>query len=627
MKKVLFLVMAVLLAGCTAETTDIGSSTASWGSLWSDPANNAQKLVADMSIREQIGQVLMLDIRNWQDPATGVAKDVTVLPPPIAQAITDYKLGAIILFRENTVTTEQTHQLLADIQTARYKIPLLVGVDQEGGYVTRLQEGTEMPGNMALGATRNLSMAQGAGYVHGSELNALGFTTNFAPSVDVNVNQNNPVIGVRSYGSDPSLVSEMGNSYISGLHKYKMQATAKHFPGHGNVSTDSHIGLPVVPYSEAEWRQTDLVPFQSVIQNNIDGIMTAHIVFPALDDTKVISKKDGTEIGLPATLSKKILTGILRNELQFKGLIFTDAMNMGAIADNFGTQEAVERALLAGADVILMPVQMNNQDGIAQLESLYQFLEQQAQQNPELKARITESATRVVADKLKHRIPEVNPVSVTEAKTIVASAANKAYEMKVAKAAITLIENQGVLPYPLSSDNNILVISDEPNRNSIVSRELANIASESQTNISVDSAAFNLQSGPLPSDLNSKITNSQFIILVTYNLTQTGSAAQQVIDQANASGKPLVVISSRNPYDIAYLNHVKANIAIYGITGFDVTNNDRNSLEANIKAGIRTIFTSDGNANLFNIPSGKLPVDIRDPDDNIIYPYGTGLTY
>uniref|UniRef100_A0A8W7P979 beta-N-acetylhexosaminidase n=1 Tax=Anopheles coluzzii TaxID=1518534 RepID=A0A8W7P979_ANOCL len=245
-----------------------------------------------MSTREKIGQILMLDVRNWGKNAAGEPENVTVLPAELAKVVTDYRLGSVILFRENFINTPQSYQLIQDLQKASYQLPLLISTDQEGGYVTRLREGTEMPGNMALSATRNESMAQGVGEVHGAELNALGVHINFAPVLDVNTNQNNPVIG--------------------------------------------------------EWRQTDLVPFKNAVENGLDAVLTAHIIVPALDDTKVISKKDGTEIGLPATLSKKIISGILRDELKFKGLVFTDAMDMGAIADNFGASEATEMALMAG---------------------------------------------------------------------------------------------------------------------------------------------------------------------------------------------------------------------------------------------------------------------------------------
>ncbi|WON77354.1 glycoside hydrolase family 3 protein [Serratia sp. UGAL515B_01] len=596
--------------------------------LWSAPRENAVQMVSQMTTREKIGQVLMLDVRNWGKNAAGEPKNVTVLPAELAKVITDYRLGSVILFRENFINTPQSYQLIQDLQKASYPLPLLISTDQEGGYVTRLREGTEMPGNMALAATRNESMAQRVGEVHGSELNALGVHINFAPVMDVNTNQNNPVIGVRSFGSNIALVDSMSVAYINGLHKNSVLATAKHFPGHGNVATDSHFGLPQVSYSESEWRQTDLLPFKNAIDNGLDAVLTAHIIVPALDDTKVISKKDGTEIGLPATLSKKIISGILRDELKFNGLVFTDALDMGAIVDNFGVSEATEMALLAGSDVLVMPIHIWDNQGIAQLEELYRYLETESQKKPELAARLQQAATQVVQTKLANRLTPYNPHTLDFAQSVVASSEHKRYEKEVAENAITLIKNDGLLPYQLKAKNNFLVISDENARNKLVSNELQSIASElNGKQIAATILAFKLDEDSLPNDLAKRMQASDLVILVTYNLKAKSTAAQKVIDQAEKLNKPVVVISSRNPYDIAYLDNVKANIAIYGITGFDVTNNNRNSLEANIKAGIRTLFKNNDNNFVFNTPKGKLPVDIRNSQGDIIYSFGHGLTY
>ncbi|MFZ1872638.1 MAG: beta-N-acetylhexosaminidase [Chania sp.] len=607
----------------------VGCDNTQFSNSQEEPQTSAEQMVTQMSPREKIGQVLMLDVRNWGKNAAGEPEGVTVLPTELAKAINDYRLGSVILFRENFINTPQSYQLIQDLQKASYQLPLLISTDQEGGYVTRLREGTEMPGNMALAATRDANMARHVGEVHGSELNALGVNINFAPVVDINTNQNNPVIGVRSFSSDIALVNEMSGAYIKGLQQNSVLSTAKHFPGHGNVETDSHFGLPLVPYTESEWRQNDLLPFKYVIEQGIDAVITAHIIVPALDDTKVVSKKDGTEIGLPATLSKKIITGILRDELKFQGLIFTDAMDMGAITENFGANEAVEMALMAGSDVIVMPVHIWDQQGIEQLEELYQYLETQHYKNPEFASRLQEAATRVVQTKLAKKIAATNNSHTLEfAQSVVASPAHKRDEQKVAERAVTLIKNDNLLPYSLNAQNNVLIISDENTRNDIIRSELQNIASQLENQeITVSSLAYKLDQQTVPATLEESIQASDLVILVTYNLKTKGSAAQQTIDKARELGTPLVVISSRNPYDIAYLDNVTANLAIYGITGFDVTNNNRNSLEANIRAGIRTLFKNDADTLLFNVPSAKLPVDIKSPEGEIIYPFGHGLTY
>lgn len=620
--------ISVLLAGFGGNLAHQPLSDAHLKELWSAPKESAERIVSDMTLREKIGQMVMLDIRRFTPQNGGTPKSVEVLPEQLAKAINDYRIGSVIFFRENLVNTSQTYALSSDVQKARYNLPLLIGTDQEGGLVTRLRVGTEMPGNMAVGATRNVSLAELSGAVHGSELSALGMNFNFASDVDVNVNQNNPVIGVRSFGSDPSLVGEMAVAYMKGLEKNNVTATIKHFPGHGNVDTDSHVGLPVVPYSEAEWRVNDFAPFKYCMEHGVKAIMTAHIVVPALDDTMVISKKDGSKIGLPATLSKKILTGILRQEVRYNGLIMTDAMEMAAIAENFGANEAVVRAFLAGVDIVMMPVGVRDPRGIAQLGELFAHVEREASTNPELARRIEESVLRLVQYKLDNKIVPHPIFDEQHAHNVVGSSLHKAHERRVAEKAITLIENQGILPFALTAarTNKILVISDEPARNIIISNELGRIAAETQVQIDATGVECYLAGNAIPSGLEQQIGSSDFVIMVTYNLRRKGTAAQTVIDISNAVNKPLVVISGLNPYDASALSKVKANIAIYGITGFDITNALRNLLEANIKAGIRTLFKDTRGVPL-NMPLGKLPVDIKDPTGTIIYPFGHGLHY
>lgn len=524
------------------------------------------------------------------------------------------------------IDTPQTVQLINDIQTSRYKLPLFISTDQEGGYITRLRVGTEMPGNMALGAARDPELAKLTGDIHGSELSALGFNMNFGPVADINNNQNNPVIGVRAYSDRKALTEILSAAYIRGIHQHGIITALKHFPGHGNVSADSHVALPVVTSDEKSWRQTELPPFTYALQHGADAVMTAHIIVPALDDTKIITR-DGSEAGTPATLSKPILTGILRDELHFQGLIITDAMDMKAITDNFNLNFAVERALTAGADIILMPVKMWDEDAVKRLDNLYRYLDEQAQKNPELQQRIDESAKRVVLMKLNKAISG-SAADPLIAQHIVASEQHKNQENYVSEQAVTVIKNDGILPYHLKQNNRILVISDEYPRNQLIKKHLDDIARETETHIHVSTQKIKTDKKRLSEKkINSMISGQDLILLVTYNLKNRNTDAQFIIDSANSAGIPVVVISARDPYDIAYLNNVKANIAIYGITGFDITNGQRNALETNIRSGLRTLF-SGKNSEPLNSPAGRLPVDIKDPESGIVlYPYGTGEIY
>lgn len=595
--------------------------------MWKAPQTAAQKLVAEMSFEEKIGQIVMMDFRSWQDEGQDQKQPVTELNSAIAEIIAKYHLGSVILFRENLIDTPQTVKLINALQDARSNLPLMISTDQEGGYVTRLRVGTEMPGNMALGATRSQKLTEIAGDIHGQELSALGFNFNFGPVVDVNNNQNNPVIGVRSYSDSPEWVSDLAKSYIRGIHHHGIMTSLKHFPGHGNVMSDTHFALPVIQIDKASWQATELPPFVAAMPYT-DAIMTAHVVLPALDDAQLTNLK-GETIGTPATLSHPILTETLRNQLGFKGLIVTDAMEMGAISTNFDTDWAVAEAIKAGNDIILMPVAISNLQEVAKLDSLYATLKQQVENDPQLMQRINESATRIVKTKLEKQI-SAGHKSAEKASTIVASAEHKATENDISAKAITVIENQGMLPWKLKSHNSFFIYSDEQPRNELITKHLNSIAKETNVDMKLDSRVAKLgQDGLDAQTIDSDIEGNDLIILATYNLKENPVNAQRIIDRAKLKNIPLVVISTRNPYDIAYLHDVKSNIAIYGITGFDVTNNVRNALETNILSGLRTLFVSDKPDSLpLNIPQGKLPVNIKSPDGNTtLYARGHGLSW
>lgn len=594
--------------------------------LWKDKQKSADEIVNKMSEAEKIGQLFMLDFRYWNKDSNGEPAAFLAMNDEVAKVISQYHLGSVILFRENLIDTPQTIKLINQLQSSRSNLPLFIGTDQEGGYVTRLRVGTEMPGNMALGATRNPALAELTGMIHGYELASLGFNINFGPVVDVNNNQNNPVIGVRSYSDNKELVENLSTNYIKGIHKYNLLTSLKHFPGHGNVSSDSHVDLPIVNSDAKTWRSTKLAPFKYALAHGSDAVMTAHIIVPALDDNK-ITTLTGKKVGIPATLSKPILHGILRDELKFEGLIVTDAMDMGAIADNFDINWAVETSLLAGSDIVLMPIKMWDTEAVTRLDNMYRYLEVQAAKNPELQKRIDESAKRVVLKKLQQQIT-AQPVDINVAEHVVASKSHKDLENMVSEQAVTLIKNDNVLPYILKPQNRILVISDEKPRNTLIEKHLHDIAAETGVNIKSNEHIVKLNENTLSkSDAEQLIANQDLILLTTYNLKDTPTNAQLIIDAANKTKTPLVVISSRNPYDIAYLNGVRANIAIYGITGFDITNNNRNSLETNIRSGLRTLF-ADSHAQPLNPPKGLLPVNIKNPQGNkVLFPYGHGETY
>lgn len=290
--------------------------------------------IHDLNLEQRIGQVLCC---GFPEPyaAAGV-KDL----------ITSRNLGNIILFQRNFGGSGRLYNMLRELQAdamAANGLPLFVAIDQEGGYVTRLWSGvTVFPGAMAVSAAGSVNDGYLISRAMGRELHALGINVDFAPVLDINTNPENPVIGTRSFGDKPETVAAYGTAMTKGLQE-NVIATGKHFPGHGDTRLDSHLTLPVVERSRDKLAVTELYPFKTLINQGLKAIMTSHIVFPAYDPDR-----------LPATLSEPVLTGLLRNELGFKGLIFTDCMEMKAISDFYGTPKAVVMALAAGADIILV---------------------------------------------------------------------------------------------------------------------------------------------------------------------------------------------------------------------------------------------------------------------------------
>ena len=551
------------------------------------------KAIEHMTMEEKVGQMLMPDFRTWN------GKNVTEMNTEIAKLVKDYHLGGVILFRENTVTADQTTKLVSAYQEAAEKYGLLISIDQEGGIVTRLQTGTDMPGNMALGATRSEETAEKVGKAIGEELNALGINMNFGPVLDVNNNPDNPVIGVRSFSENPELVGKLGNAYIKGLHETGTAATAKHFPGHGDTAVDSHIGLPEVQHDIDRLKKVELYPFQQAMDAGIDAIMTAHVTFPKIDDTKAISKKDGTEIAVPATLSHKVLTGLIREDMGFKGVIVTDAMNMGAIADHFGSVDAAIRAVKAGADVLLMPVGIQ-----AVANGLYDSVNA----GDISEDRLERSVERILTLKLNRSIVKAEvekslDEKVANALQVVGSPEHKAVEKEAAEKSITLVKNNDVLPLNVSPEDKVVVVGG-----SGFSMNL--LAAEVQKHH--PGASYINATGPLNATQLAQVKDAKYIIAGTYTSSVSGranDASQMVMTrQLIATGVPVIAVGARNPYDVMSYTDVDAYLVQYGFR------------PASFEATANTIFGK-------NNPTGKLPVTIYNPDGSILYGFDHGLGY
>ena len=289
--------------------------------------------MAEMTLEEKIGQLLIVGLE-------GYSMDDNTL-----EMIEKHHVGGFILYKKNIKDVEQLVALTNSLKTAncKNKIPLFISVDEEGGGVTRMPDGIKkLPSSGIIGRMENEELSYEVGKILGYELNIFGFNMNFAPVLDINSNPKNPVIGERAFGADKEVVSKLGVQTMKGIQSQGVISVVKHFPGHGDTSVDSHIGLPRVDHGLERLREFELVPFARAIENGADAVMVAHILFPQIDPDN------------PSTLSKTIITDILKGEMGFEGVVITDDMTMGAIVENYSIGDAVVKSILAGSDLILV---------------------------------------------------------------------------------------------------------------------------------------------------------------------------------------------------------------------------------------------------------------------------------
>tara|TARA_R100001443_G_scaffold50810_3_gene62871 strand:- start:5296 stop:7194 length:1899 start_codon:yes stop_codon:yes gene_type:complete len=441
------------------------------------------------TVRQMLGQKLMLDLRYYCTEPVAAGKcrtPLTSLPPQLAKLISQYDIGGVILFAENLQHTQQIIGLNRQLQQAAaqsaLKQPLFISIDQEGGRVARLprQLATSFSGNMAIGATypeHGNHFAELAGTVMADELLALGINVNFAPTVDVNVNPDNPVINVRAFAENPAVVAELGGAMTAAMQQRGVIAALKHFPGHGDTHVDSHLGLPRVEHSREQIDQVDLLPFTDIINKQQPGmIMTAHIQYPALDSS-TFTAKDGQQMLKPATLSRAILQDLLREQLGYQGLIVTDALDMAGISHFFSPHDAVIATFAAGADIALMPVKLQNPAELANLAALLDALEQAVFSGQLDRAELSASYQRII--RLKQQYPLLPEGSakqqLAKADNVLGSPAHRQAELALAQAAITRIALMGKTEQasmPLLTDKQVLLIMPDANKAAALSLAL-----------------------------------------------------------------------------------------------------------------------------------------------------------
>ncbi|TDQ51974.1 glycoside hydrolase family 3 protein [Actinorugispora endophytica] len=513
-----------------------------------DPEAGAAELLADMSLEEKVGQLLVPTL-------AGTTADEN------AALIEEYHPGGFIYFPENLTGAEQIAEMSNGLQDLAVGsgagVPLLLGVDQEQGMVARLPVGARFPDAMAVGATRDPEAAASLASTTAAELSALGINLDYAPVADVNVNPGNPVIGIRSFGADPALVGEFAVAEADAFEAGGVVPVAKHFPGHGDTDVDSHTGLPVIDKSREEWERVDLPPFVQAVEADIDMIMTAHVLMPQLDDS-----------GEPATLSPGVITGILREELGYDGVVSTDALNMEGVRQSHDDGEVAVLAVLAGADQLLMP---------PDLDAAHGAVTAAVEEGRITEERLDESVLRILRLKLRRGLYDAAPVDPAAAAETVGSADHQAAAQRVADASVTLLRNEGgVLP-------------------------LGEGASVHVTGSGAD------QIGAALEDLGLALAGSAAgadAVVVGTNGARGDAEQKGLVTRAQASGAPVVVVAQGTPYDIGELPGLDGYLATYS------------SVDVSLAAAARVIA---GEVN----PSGRLPVDIPGTD----LAFGDGLGY
>jgi beta-N-acetylhexosaminidase len=535
-----------------------------------------------MEIEEAIAQKFMLSF-------IGLRPSLAIL-----KAIRERRLAGVTLFREanvqNPAQVRSLTEQLQEVARAHGLPPLLIAADQEGGQLMAIDEGaTPIPGNMALGAVGSAELAEQAGEVIGRELAAMGVNVNYAPVCDVNTNPLNPVIGIRSFGEDPEQVAELAAAMIRGIQSQGVAATAKHFPGHGDTTEDSHFTLPVVEHPLDRMQAVEFVPFRAAIAAGVRLIMTAHVAVPALT-----GRQD-----LPATLSGEVLRGVLRGQLGFEGVIITDALTMKAIRQAY---TAIARgldaiaAVQAGADLLLFGPEPFD------VEAVFQALRRAAERGLLDIADLQRSAQRVWA--LRTTLAAAPPPPDF---SVIGCAAHRAVADEIARRSITLVRNRARhVPLALDPDAPIAVVMPQPvdltpaDTSSTVRPRLAEALRAYHSRVEEILIPIDPRETEI-ADLQSRLNEFACIILGTINAFQ--HPGQTRLIRALLQGSiPVIWIALRLPYDLQVAPDAPTFLCTYSI------------LEPSMRALAAVLMGQIP-------PQGRLPVSIPG-----LAPRGHGLT-
>lgn len=582
------------------------AATAPLGHRPPSPATRARlrRLISRMTPEEKVGQLFVMRVYGHSatdpDPADVAANQKEIGVANAAELIAKYHVGGIIYFgwAHNTREPHQIADLSNGIQKAataqRVPVPVLISTDQEHGIVARVgAPATLFPGAMALGAGGSREDAGTAATLAGQELLAMGIRQDYAPDADVNVNPANPVIGVRSFGADPQAVARMVAAEVKGYQGAGIASCAKHFPGHGDTDTDSHVGLPYIHHTAEEWERLDAPPFKAAIAAGIDSIMTAHIVVPAFDKSED-----------PATLSRPILTGILRERLGYDGVVVTDSLGMEGVRVKYGDARVPVLALKAGVDQLLNPPDL----------SLAHAAVLRALADGELTERDLDTKLMRILLLKERRGLFTHPYTTHRAvDRVVGIRSHLAAADRIADRTTTLLRNDaGILPLSRRRERRVLVVGFDAAAPTGTGGPPTTVLAKAFTELGFTATALSTGLTPGRRQIDEAVAAlaaRDAVVVATYNVT-ADSSQRQLVAALLATGKPVVQLAVRNPYDIAQLPGVKAALASYSWTDVELR------AAARVIAGRRD-------------PAGKLPVAIMraDTPTTALYRIGHGLSY
>ena len=550
------------------------------------------KTLARMTIEEKVGQLFVSRVRGTTadtvDPKVVEQNRQEAGVDNALELVKTYHIGGLVYFGDNITTPTALARFGNAIQAVAEQtgsgIPILTTIDQEQGWIARIgPPATQFPGSMALGASRQPGQARTAARITGKELAAMGVFGDYAPVADVNVNPANPVIGIRAFGARPSLVSNFVRAQVLGFQEVDVAATAKHFPGHGDTSVDSHTGLPVITHTREQLDQIDLPPFRAAIAAGVPSIMTAHIVVPALDPS-----------GDPATLSKPIITGLLRGDMHYDGVIVTDSLRMDAVRQKYGDDRVAVLAILAGIDQLL---------DTPNLKLAYDAVLNAVRTGEISGTRLDESVARILRMKQRMGLTTAPYVDENQISQRVGNPNHLRIAQRITDRTPTLIANQArTLPARLKQ-RKVLVVG-----RSIATPALSSALSARGAIVTSLETSLRPSAEQREAAL-AKAAGQDIIVITTFNALQYVEQIPLVKDLIG-TGVPVIIVATGTPYEIAALPETAAFLTTYSFRGVAMESAAR-------------IITGDVN------PRGKLPISIPSltHPEQTLYAYGFGLRF